>query len=77
MSLAILLSLTFIEHNVTGLKAKSNTYLMYYNNTKYSVDVIDQIARVYSVKGGTRRWLVFISLAGFVFAEYKLSCDLK
>lgn len=28
----------------------------YYNNTKYAVDVTDQMARKYSVKAGSRRW---------------------
>ncbi|KAK0136475.1 PiggyBac transposable element-derived protein 4 [Merluccius polli] len=31
-----------------------------YNNTKGSVDVLDQMARLYSVKGGTRRWPVAV-----------------
>jgi hypothetical protein len=30
----------------------------FYNNTKYGVDVIDQMARKYSVKSGSRRWPV-------------------
>ena len=28
----------------------------YYNSTKYGVDVVDQIARLYSTKAGSRRW---------------------
>ena len=33
---------------------------MYYNNTKYSVDVPDQMARAYSVQGDTQRWPVAV-----------------
>ena len=33
---------------------------MYYNNAKYGVDIPDQMAREYSVKGGTRRWPVTV-----------------
>ena len=32
----------------------------HYNSTKYGVDVMDQMARLYSVKGGTRRWPVAV-----------------
>ena len=41
----------------SGAKAKPES-VMYYNNTKYSEDVPDQMARAYSVKGCTRRWPV-------------------
>ena len=41
----------------SGAKAKPES-VMYFKNTKYSEDVLDQMARVYSVKGGTRRWPV-------------------
>lgn len=30
----------------------------YYNNIKFGVDVLDQMDRAYSVKGGTHRWTV-------------------
>lgn len=30
----------------------------YYNSTKYGVDVVDQMARLYSTKAGSRRWPV-------------------
>jgi len=30
--------------------------VQYYTNTKYGVDVLDQVATKYSVKGGTQRW---------------------
>ena len=36
----------------SGAKAKPES-VMYYNNTKDGVDVPDQMARAYSVKGGT------------------------
>lgn len=42
-----------------GPKAKPES-VTYYNNTKYGVDVLDQMARAYSVKGGTRRWPVAV-----------------
>ncbi|CAM4571152.1 unnamed protein product [Leuciscus chuanchicus] len=42
-----------------GPKAKPES-VTYYNNTKYGVDVLDQMARRYSVKGGTRRWPVAV-----------------
>jgi hypothetical protein len=32
----------------------------FYNNTKYGVDVVDQMARKYSVKAGGRRWPVHV-----------------
>ncbi|KAE8745002.1 hypothetical protein FOCC_FOCC008414 [Frankliniella occidentalis] len=30
--------------------------IKYYNSTKYGVDTVDQMARLYSVRCGTRRW---------------------
>ena len=30
--------------------------LTFYNNTKYGVDIFDQMARKYSAKAGSRRW---------------------
>lgn len=30
--------------------------MSFYNNTKFGVDVTDQMARKYSVKSGSRRW---------------------
>lgn len=32
----------------------------FYNNTKYGVDVIDQMGRKYTVRAGTRRWPVHV-----------------
>ena len=43
----------------SGARAKPES-VMYYNNTKYGVDVLDQMARAYSVKGGTQRWPVAV-----------------
>ena len=40
-------------------KAKPES-VMYYNNTKYGVDVPDQMARAYSIKGSMRRWPVAV-----------------
>jgi len=34
--------------------------VFYYNQTKCSVDSADQVARLYSVKAGTRRWPVVV-----------------
>lgn len=33
---------------------------MYLNNTKYDVDVLDQIARPYSVNGARHRWPITV-----------------
>ena len=40
-------------------KKKPET-ILYYNSTKYGIDVIDQMARKYSVKSATRRWPIAI-----------------
>ncbi|XP_029910704.1 uncharacterized protein LOC115361474 [Myripristis murdjan] len=42
-----------------GPKAKPES-VIYYNNTKYGVEVLDQMARKYSVKASTRRWPVAV-----------------
>ncbi|XP_056144379.1 piggyBac transposable element-derived protein 4-like [Lampris incognitus] len=42
-----------------GPKSKPES-VTYYNNTKYGVDVLDQMVRMYSVKSGTRRWPVAV-----------------
>ncbi|XP_032364546.1 uncharacterized protein LOC116678920 [Etheostoma spectabile] len=42
-----------------GPKAKPES-VTYYNNTKHAVDVLDQMAKAYSVKDGTRRWPVAV-----------------
>jgi hypothetical protein len=34
--------------------------VQFYNNTKYGVDIVDQMARKYSVKAGGRRWPVHV-----------------
>lgn len=34
--------------------------IQFYNETKYGVDVVDQMARLYSTKSGTRRWPVHV-----------------
>lgn len=34
--------------------------VMYYNKTKAGVDAVDQMARMYSVRAGTRRWPVHV-----------------
>lgn len=42
-----------------GAKKLPNT-VSYYNSTKVGVDVMDQMARMYSVKGGSHRWPVAV-----------------
>ena len=57
-------------------KKKSET-IKFYNKTKCGVDVADQMARLYSMKAGTRRWSVavfysILDLAGInAFVLYK------
>ncbi|GFU78508.1 DDE_Tnp_1_7 domain-containing protein [Trichonephila clavipes] len=34
--------------------------ISFYNSTKFGVDIADQMARKYSVKAGSRRWLVHV-----------------
>ncbi|XP_042368087.1 piggyBac transposable element-derived protein 3-like [Plectropomus leopardus] len=51
-----ILSTVHTAVNITGgQKAKPET-VTYYNRTKVGVDVLDQMARKYSVKAPTRRW---------------------
>lgn len=45
----------FIDPEELILKKKPNT-IIDYNNTKFGVDSLDQMARFYSVKAPTRRW---------------------
>lgn len=45
----------FIDPEESQLKKKPNT-IVDYNNTKFGVDSLDQMARFYSVKAPTRRW---------------------
>ena len=42
-----------------GTKKKPET-ILFYNSTKYGVDVVDQMARKYSVKAPSRRWPVHV-----------------
>ncbi|KAJ4930775.1 hypothetical protein JOQ06_025083 [Pogonophryne albipinna] len=41
-------------------KKKKPETVEYYNHSKVGVDVLDQMARQYSVKGGTRRWPIAV-----------------
>ncbi len=51
----LLLSILHSSVNIgNGKKMKAET-IAFYNNTKYGVDVLDQMARNYSVKAGSRR----------------------
>lgn len=45
----------FVDAEESTLKKKPNT-IVDYNNTKYGVDTVDQMARFYTVKAPTRRW---------------------
>ncbi|KAJ8277134.1 hypothetical protein GJAV_G00071830 [Gymnothorax javanicus] len=54
--------LSTLHHDVaigTDRKRMPETILLY-NSTKVAVDVLDQMARLYSVKGATRRWPVAV-----------------
>ncbi|XP_053197121.1 piggyBac transposable element-derived protein 4-like [Scomber japonicus] len=54
--------LSSMHHTVaigTDRKRKPET-VTFYNTTKVGVDVLDQMARLYSVKGATRRWPVAV-----------------
>ena len=53
----ILSSMHSDVHTGSGPKAKPET-VAFYNSTKYGVDVVDQMARKYSVKSASRRWPV-------------------
>ena len=59
------------------MRKKNPETVEFYNKTKCGVDVADQMARLYSVKAGTRRWPVavfynILDLAGInAFVLYK------
>lgn len=40
------------------LKKKLPETVSFYNSTKYGVDIIDQMARQYTIRAGSRRWPV-------------------
>lgn len=44
-----------------GKKGKPES-ITYYNNTKYGVDTLEQMCRLYSTKSGTRRWSIYWTL---------------
>ena len=43
---------------IDSTEKKKLETIIFYNKTKWGVDVVDQMARQYSVKGGTCRWPV-------------------
>ena len=50
-------------HNNPEIKPETVLFynnVLFYNKTKAGVDVIDQIARKYSVKAASRRWLIHV-----------------
>ncbi|XP_058626543.1 uncharacterized protein LOC131537240 [Onychostoma macrolepis] len=48
------------QHVAISTDKRKPETVTYYNRTKVGVDVLDQMARQYSVKGGTRRWPVAV-----------------
>lgn len=58
-----LLSTLHTSVECTGEKRKPST-VVDYNNTKYGVDVVDQMARIYSCKLSSRRWPVQVYKLG-------------
>ncbi|KAL3062048.1 hypothetical protein OYC64_010047 [Pagothenia borchgrevinki] len=46
--------------DISTERKKTPETVEYYNHSKVGVDVLDQMARQYSVKGGTRRWPVAV-----------------
>nr|XP_003708046.2 PREDICTED: uncharacterized protein LOC100876414 [Megachile rotundata] len=51
------------KHRNVGIAKNEKRVLetiSFYNNTKYGVDILDQIARKYSTKAGSRRWPVHV-----------------
>lgn len=43
---------------LTGGEKKKPDSIIAYNETKYGVDIVDQMAKINSVKAGSRRWPV-------------------
>lgn len=56
----IVLSTMHSSTSISEDSKKKPETILYYNNTKYGVDVVDQMARKYSVKAGSRRWPVHV-----------------
>ena len=54
----VLLSSLHQSVGVASNPKKTPETIEFYNSTKYGVDVVDQMARKYSVKASSRRWPV-------------------
>ncbi|XP_046384823.1 piggyBac transposable element-derived protein 4-like [Ischnura elegans] len=52
----VLLSTQHKAFEICSSEKKKPEVILYYNSTKFGVDTVDQMARQYSVKRGTRRW---------------------
>ncbi|QQP48685.1 Uncharacterized protein FKW44_009067, partial [Caligus rogercresseyi] len=46
--------------SISEKKKKKPETIEYYNHTKFGVDSLDQMCRLYSTKSGTRRWPVAV-----------------
>ena len=51
-----------------GAKRKPTTVIDY-NHTKYGVDIIDAMARLYTTKVSSRRWPVQVIVCGNVYVQ--------
>ncbi|XP_046382231.1 uncharacterized protein LOC124153174 [Ischnura elegans] len=66
----VLLSTQHKAFEICSSEKKKPEVILYYNSTKFGVDNVDQMARQYSVKRGTRRWPLtiffdIVDLAGY------------
>ena len=50
-------SVSIPEENNSKKKSES---VLFYNKTKFGVDVLDQMTRIYSVKAASRRWPIHV-----------------
>ena len=56
----VLLSSMHSDVDIANNEKKTPETVTFYNSTKYGVDVLDQMARKYTVKAGSRRWPVHV-----------------
>ena len=66
----------FLSTKYTGMQVGDNykfvpETIAFYNKTKFGVDVVDQMARKYSVKAGSFRWPLQIFFQYFRFGSDK------
>ena len=55
------LSFLYVSVELGESEKKKSETMEFYNKTKCGVDVAYQMVRQYSVKAGTRRWIVAVS----------------